>query len=182
MGLTLTQAATEDPVTVEQARAQCRVTDDREDSQFQLWIKAATRFGEKITGRQFCTATWTLTLDSFPAYIELPLSRVQSVGSITYDDIDDAAQTLSSADYDLDATSEPAIISPTLDAVWPVSSGLPGSVRVVFTVGTSAADVPATIKQAILLMVGQFYSGREDPGKISQAAQALFDLEWVPQF
>lgn len=178
MGLALVTPGVE-PVTAAEAMANCRVTDGREQEQFDAWIKAARRMVEKRTGRSLCTATWRLDLDTFiyPA-IELIRSPVQSIVSITYLDVNQVEQTFT--DYLLDTTADVPYVAPVL--YWPTQIYPyfnPAKVKVTWTAGYGAVDdVPETYKQAIMLQVAQWFEGRSDPGEFSMAAMSLIDLEW----
>ncbi len=184
MSLSLVTAATQDPVTIDEAKAHCRVEGQLEDAQFLAWVKAATRAGEKLTNRQFCTATWRLSMESFGGWaFELRRCPVQSISSVTYVDLPGVTQTVSPASYMLDASCEPAIIQPIYLDFWPTDVRYEqASVKIDFVAGYGGPDdVPDTIKQAILLTVGSWYAGRE-VGEIPEAAKALFMIESMAMY
>src|SRR5262245_31880006 len=105
---TLTTAPTEEPVTLAEAKTQCRIFDTGEDGYLMALIVAARRHIEAITGRQICTATWKLNLDEFPAWaIELRRFPLQAIGSIKYYDTSAVQQTLNFLLYQVDAASTP---------------------------------------------------------------------------
>ncbi len=184
MSLSLVTPAGNEPVTVEQAKAHCRVDGTQEDAQFAIWIKAATRAGEKLTSRQFCTATWRYSCDTFAEWeFELRRGPVQSIASITYVDLDGITQTVDAADYALNNSADPATVQPGYLLLWPQQVRyVPNAVRINFVAGYGEPDdVPDTYKQAILLTVGSWYAGRE-MGEIPEAAKALFMLEMAAMY
>jgi hypothetical protein len=62
------------PVTLEEARRHCRITDTAENSVIEGMITAATDVCQELTSRQFISATREDEFDAFPAQ-ELELGR-----------------------------------------------------------------------------------------------------------
>ncbi|WP_193171259.1 head-tail connector protein [Nisaea nitritireducens] len=116
-----------------------------------------------ILNRALLTQKWELRLDRFGPCIEIPLPPLQSVDEIRYIDTAGAEQTLPPVDYRVIENGEmPAEVVPAYGASWPSVLSTLQAVTVVFTCGYGdAADIPAPIKQAIKLMVGEWYSKRE---------------------
>lgn len=93
--------------------------------------------------------------------IVVPKARLIAVQSITYVDTNGDPQTLDPSLYSVEP-GDGGRISPTFNRVWPAARVYPGSVTIAFTMGygDTAADVPATITQAMLLCLGHWYAGR----------------------
>lgn len=166
ISLAQTTAPSVEPILKADAKVHIRLpsayVDD--DTYIESLISAARHYVETATNRQLITATWKQRMDSFPAEIVLRKGNVQSITSIAYDDENGDAQTLSSSLYQVDLNYEPSRIKPAYGEVWP--STRPGeyaSVTVTFTAGYGASGtyVPAGLKHAILLLVGQWYEHRE---------------------
>ncbi|MBR8219796.1 head-tail connector protein [Burkholderia vietnamiensis] len=68
MGIRLTQAPAEEPVTLEEAKLHLRVIDSSEDALISLLISAARVHAENVCRRVFVTQKWDLFLDAFPFY------------------------------------------------------------------------------------------------------------------
>ncbi|PQV50975.1 head-tail connector protein [Paraburkholderia sp. BL21I4N1] len=68
MGIRLTQAPAEEPVTVDEAKLHLRVTDSGEDALIAMLISAARVHAENVCRRVFVTQKWDLFLDAFPFY------------------------------------------------------------------------------------------------------------------
>lgn len=68
MGIRLTQAPAEEPVTVDEAKLHLRVTDSGEDTLITMLISAARIHAENVCRRVFVTQKWDLFLDAFPFY------------------------------------------------------------------------------------------------------------------
>jgi uncharacterized phiE125 gp8 family phage protein len=178
MGIKRITAPAVSPLTLQQVKDHLRVDNSDTDSIIQLYLDAATSYvdGEfGYLGRALVTQTWELTIDAFPCHeIRLPLPPTQSVTSIKYDDADGNEQTLvASTDYYVDTSSEPSWIVPALSG-WPASGAVfegISAVRVRFVAGFDPttdsppdlrANVPTAIKQAMLLLIGQFHEHREE--------------------
>lgn len=167
-GLTLSTAPTVEPVTTAEARKQVELPTSytTHDTHLDRLVKAARLKAEEITGRQICTATWDLFLDSFDydePWLYVPKPPLQSVTSITYVDTDGATQTWTSTNYVVSVSREPGRIALAYGITWPSIRFQPDAVRVRYVAGYgAAASVPESIKQAILLMVGHWFDHRED--------------------
>lgn len=159
MGLTLVTAPATYPITTAEAKIQCRVDTSDEDAYFDVLIAAATDYVEKYLGRSVATQTWRLTLDEFSDAMRLPNGPVQSVSSVKYDDADGVEQTLSSDVYTADLTSDPQWVVRNSDQSWPTTSAAVNSVRIEYVAGYSS--VPASIVQAIKLLISNWYMQRE---------------------
>jgi len=85
----VTPVATE-PVTLAEARLQCKVDadDTTHDALITGLITAAREFAEHYTGRALAPQTLEAALDAFTDddYIDLPMPPVSSVTSIKYTD------------------------------------------------------------------------------------------------
>jgi len=130
--------------------------------------KTARRYVEQITWRQLITATITLSLHDFPRgerRIYLPRAPLQSVGSITYVDDDEAVQTWAASKYEVEEIHEPGYIVPALNEDYPtdVIDEDPDAVTVTFDAGygDDPSDVPWELRQSIKLLVGHCYCIRE---------------------
>lgn len=92
---------TVEPITLAEAKAQCKVEFSDDDALLTALISAARDYAENRIERSLCTQTWMLTLDSFPgpSLMGVPFGRgysiprhaivlerppVQSIMSITY--------------------------------------------------------------------------------------------------
>lgn len=117
-------------------------------------------------GRALITQTWDLILDGFPDAITVPLPPLQSVVSLSYTDVDGNEQTLSEGDDFVVVSGDwkPGRITPAHGKSWPAARGMEGAVTLQFTAGygDDPGNVPAAIRQALLLLVGHFYSNREE--------------------
>jgi len=159
MRQTLVTPAASQPVTLAEAKAQCRVLSNDEDIYLEGLIAAATAHVEKQTGRAILPQTWRLTLDRFVDEITLPQSPLRSVASVTYLPPVGAAQTLASSVYTVDTTSTPGRIVLAPDQDWPETLDSVNAVVIDYDAGYTTA--PAPLKHAILLLAGHWFENRE---------------------
>lgn len=155
---------TSEPVTLEDFKAHARVDYDDQDTVINNQITAARLYCEEYLQRSFITTTWALTMEEFPCEeIELQRANLIAVSSITYIDTAGATQTLDASHYRVDAYSEPPEIEPAWGYYWPFTREISNAVTVTFTAGygATAASVPQTIKQAILLLAAHWFENRE---------------------
>ncbi len=172
MSLRRTTDAVVEPVTLLEAKAHLRILeqDTTDDALISVLVKAARMAAEQEIHRAIMTQTWTKTLDRFPDAIRMDYAPIQSVTSVKYLDENGDEQTLDSGLYYVDTKSEPGWIIPAFDLDWPDTLCAVNAVEAVYVAGwASEDDVPASIKQWILLMVGHYYENREASGDLKLA-------------
>jgi uncharacterized phiE125 gp8 family phage protein len=162
MNLRLITAPTEEPVSTETAKLHLRVDGTADDTLVAAYLKAARELGEGLARRAFVTQTLELVIDAWPSngILKLPRPPLQSVTSIKYLDSDEVEHTLSSANYVVDARSEPGRIMFKSTPSAALSES--GAIAVRFVAGYGAAStVPAVFVQGVLLSVAHWYENRE---------------------
>lgn len=163
MTLKLITAAGTEPVDLATAKAHCRVIHSSEDSLMAVYIAAATQAldgPDGVLGRALITQTWDYSLDGFEGdSITIPLPPLQSVTSVKYLDPDGAEQTIAAGRYTVN-TADGTV---TIDAAgWPSTQDVPNAVTIRFVAGyANAAAVPAPIRAAILLHIGDLFENRQ---------------------
>lgn len=166
MGRKLITAPVSEPITLAEAKLHLRTPDSADDTLITALITTARQVAEEYTARAFLTQTWELWLDSFGCYdaeIELPLPPLQSVTTLKYKDTSGTLTTLASDQYQIDTAAFPVKLKPAYGITWPsIQRNVYGAVQVRFICGwTSAAEIPAPIKAAMLLLIGHYYNNRE---------------------
>lgn len=165
MAINIITPPASEPISLDEARTQCRIAadDTSEDTLLALYVKAAREAAEHELGRALVSQTWEQTLDAFPAgEIQLGKPRALSITSVQYIDTAGDLQTLSPSAYTLDAATSPGWLLPAVDTSWPDSADVVNAVRIRFVAGYGAAsDVPAAVRQWMLLTVATMYAQRE---------------------
>lgn len=166
MARTLITPPAAEPVTLDEAKAQCRVDTTDEDITLTGLLRAARDKVESLTGFALLTQTWELVLDAWPRGIEitLPLPPLQSVTSITYRDSAGVDHTFAPTSYAVATASIPGRVVLIKGQSWPTTELYPvEAIRVRFVAGwAAAANVPEVLKLAIKLLVGHWFENREE--------------------
>lgn len=166
MGLTRTTDPQNLALPLEEAKEQSRIEVDAEDDLIKAYIRAATKWAEKFTGRSFITQTWTLTLDDFPDdEFRLKKPPLQQVNKIEHTNTSGTTGTVSASKYIVDTDSFLPRVALKDGEDWPdvdlqEINGV--VIEYVTGYGDDAADVPDDIKQALKMLTAHFYENRED--------------------
>lgn len=165
MALKLKTAPALTPISVAEAKAHLRVSSTDEDALIEGLVNAAVAYLDGpsgILGRCLVSQTWELYYDAFPTGdLRIPIGNLIAVETVEYVDPDLAIfVTWSSANYEVDDKSLDGWVIP-VDG-WPDVLETSNAIRVTFRAGygTAATDVPAAIRQAMLLLVGDWYTNR----------------------
>jgi uncharacterized phiE125 gp8 family phage protein len=165
----LVTAATGDVFTVEEAKDRLRRRTDTaiEDPQIEALLKAAVAYLEEDVRISLLTQTRRVWYDAVPCDGMFLLDRgpVASVSSVKLYDTADAATTLASSVYQLDAVSIPARLVERSGQSWNTSTSLRSvnavAIEYVAGYGATGSFVPSPLKQAALLLVGSLFEHRE---------------------
>lgn len=148
-------APTVEPVTLAEARLQCKVDSDdtTHDALINVLITAAREFAEHYTGRALAEQTLEAAARCFPDcdHIDLPRPPVSSVTSIKYTDAAGVEQTLSASAYSLSPYELSNRVSLAYGLTWPTTQDVADAVRIRFVAGTASGQKAA--KAAILLHI-----------------------------
>lgn len=148
----LVTAATDDVVSLAEAKAHLKVDFDDDDTLIQVMIDAAVGHIDGATGtlgRAIAEQTWSQEYEGFGGDLVLPLGPVQSVTSVAYD-------STTFSDFRLLNDGRGAFLRVNDDTSWPSADG---PVTITFVAGYS--EIPAAIKAAVLLHIGTLYEYRE---------------------
>lgn len=161
MTLILTAGPAEEPVTLAEAKAYLRLDGTEEDALVTALVTAARAMLEAETRRAFVTQGWRLALDRWPKReIALPLAPVAAVEAVTVATLG-GEETLDAAQYEADLAHEPPRLLLKRDTALPQPALLAGGIAIDFRAGYgAAADVPAPLRQAILMLVAHWFETR----------------------
>ncbi|MGK2908749.1 MAG: head-tail connector protein [Sphingobium sp.] len=163
-----------EPITLEQAKMQCRILADDEDALITSYIKAARQWVEEYTGHILVQREITETVEAFGGYVQISARPIVSVDSIAYVDSDGQSQPFTG--YTANVGKAPLRIWPT--GSWP-TLGTNSYATVTYTAGYVAGEEPQPLLQAMLLLVGHFWSQRAAAGdmtnEIAMGVTALCD-------
>jgi uncharacterized phiE125 gp8 family phage protein len=183
----VTQPAIE-PVTAAEFKAQVR-DDALTDAEALAWVTTARAYIEEMNNFAIITQTWRLALDRWPSgrekwwdgvrqgsrtelygpssFSDVPLPRypLQSITSVTTFDTGDNATAVAVADiFNVDTYRTPGRLALRFGQTWPIALRETNAIVIDYAAGygSAAGDVPAPIKQGILLMAASLYENRGD--------------------
>lgn len=154
-----------EPLTIADVKSQLGILEE-DDSQHALIsrrITEARQWAEDYMQRALITQTLEVRLDKFPSgKIELPFPNLLTVVSVKYIDTAGTEITFSSASYVVDTYSHLGLVRPAFDVVWPDTRDELAAVRIQYTCGygTTAASVPALLREALILTVGHWMNNQ----------------------
>lgn len=148
------------PVTLQEAKDQLRVLHDLEDNLIMEYIKAATDFAEGYTWVELNQKDYTIYMDEWDEKTYIKLYPLISIQSIKYYDTADTLQTLPTTDYRVDNKANwPFVYIDNMPTLY----DKPNCIEILARVGESdVCNINNTFKIAILMMVSNMYSDRQD--------------------
>ena len=162
-----------EPVSISEAKAQCRVDDTGEDLMlFAAYISAAREWAERYTERTFIHTQWQLRTDAMPSEFRLPFPPVARAAGFTDTTLSytsgitngvGTVVTIPSANYRVDRDQTPGAIRPLYGQSWPGYIVDRNSVTVTWWAGygEDGTKVPKAVKPAILMLVAHLFANRE---------------------
>lgn len=142
-----------------------RVDDPTQMAEISSLISAAVTKFQEQTGRQIGTATYKMTLRSFPRCgraIRLPKPPTVSVASVGY--YAEAGVLTAITDYQVSKGEVFYHVEPAAAGYWPaVAPGLANGVEIVFTCGYGAAraSIDEDLIHSLKVLVAHWYENRE---------------------
>lgn len=118
-----------------------------------------------LLNRALISQTWAVKFARFSAEMSIPLARCQGIVSVKYGDRSGAEVVLPSSAYRaIGIGSDRCVLTAASSSSWPSGVYDADSATVTFRsgFGDAPADVPASIRLALLEAVARAYSFRED--------------------
>lgn len=158
-----------EPVSLELAKAQCRVTDDSEDGLLCSYVRAAREWVENDTDHILVRRPLTKTFSEFWSYLELDHQPIIEIVDIDYTDADGVPQTVLPVDLLTTPNGYPYRLR-HVDA-WPsILTYSPVSVN--YVAGYDEGEVPQAFIQPMLLLIDAMHKNRgEVPDKTREAVR-----------
>ena len=164
MPLIMTSGPATEPVTAAEAKAHLRVDGSAEDVLISSLILTSRLHIEAALGLALITQGWTLLLDAWPKgpSVAIPIRPVQAINAVRVRAADATPATLAASDYVLEGKGLPPRLVRTRQD-WPVPGRVAAGIEIDFTAGfgSLAADVPAPIRHALLMLVAHWYEHRD---------------------
>ncbi len=158
---TITGAAASEPVSVAQAKLQCRIddADTSFDAELALLIASARDYVEAYCGSRFATQTVALKCDGFADFSYLPEAPLQSVSSVEYVDGAGDDQTLATSVYEVRNDGLCSAIKLKNGQSWP---SIQAGSRITVTAVVGYTSAPAAVVHAMLIFIADSFMNREN--------------------
>lgn len=169
-----------EPITLAEVKAHLRLETTDEDLLLSGLIRAARLHLENQTGLCLISRLLRLYLDDWPDTHVIQIARgpVQTIEIVTVYDAVGAPVEIDTSGYVLDGTARPArLVLPGRRATERALNGI--EIDFIAGFGESGADVPDTLKRALLLHVAAMFELRgvlaldEQPGAMPQGYERL---------
>lgn len=153
-----------EPVSLQEARNWLRVDTNSDDMLIQALITSARLVIEAQAGVMLITQVWRCLFDAWPEsdVVDLQLKPLQSVGIINVRDKDGAPATVPPDTFMVDPSPMNARIAFRIAPPAPGQALAGIEIDVTVGFGASESAVPATIRQAMLLLIGRWFENRGD--------------------
>lgn len=165
MTLARTAAPAANPITLDEVKAQLRVTSSDEDTHINSLIAAAVSYvdGTGVLGRAMITQDWAQWVSASPGPVRLLIGPVQELVSVQYYDTDNAIQTATLSDFELRLAGDFSTILPKSGKSWPASYSRSDAIKITYRAGfgDTGTDVPAGVRLALIMLVAHWYENRE---------------------
>ena len=169
---------TAEPLTLTEVKLHLRIDGTDEDDWIEPQITAARQACENFCNRFIAEQTVETRVDGWPciclgrgyvnSQLALPGSDPARSVIIKYIDVEGVEQTLVDTVYAVNQFRAPSDLSLAYNQTWPAARNEPGAVRVTYVAGyTTPGDspqtypLPAAIRSAMLLLIGNMYENRE---------------------
>ena len=154
-----------EPITVSEAKAQMRIEHSDDDALIARLIDVAVSFVDVrgALGKAMISQTWGEWLGPNPSVVYLSLGPVQSVSAIKYYDTTNALQSDTLSNYNVLGTSGRTVVSPKTGFSWPTTFQRDDAIKIEYVIGYGAtrADIPSSVRHALLMLVAHYYENRE---------------------
>jgi uncharacterized phiE125 gp8 family phage protein len=153
-----------EPVTLPDAKLYLRIDDAAEDQLIGTLITAARLLVEAASGRLLIEQTWRITLDAWPfgARLCLPLSPVNAIAAARVFDAANGSQPVAAGVLALEPGADPPVIALNSPPPQPGRPRAGVEIDVVAGFGPAPSDVPAPLRQAVLMLVARWFENRGD--------------------
>ena len=168
MAMLLRSGPNLEPVTIEEVKAHLRVDGSDEDALLASLVLTSRLHIEAALSIALVAQSWRMVLDVWPknGIVAMPIAPVMMIEDVRVIAANGDVNTVAADTYHLDVAGRPRRLMP-LAGAWPSPGRRTAGIEIdlIAGYGATAADVPAPIRQALLLLIAHWYEHR-DPFEI----------------
>jgi uncharacterized phiE125 gp8 family phage protein len=155
-----------EPIAVADAKKWLKLETSEDDDVIGALITAARLMVEAQTRRMLITQTWRLIYDCWPngRLAKIPLAPFQSLTGMRVYDANGTAQAVSASLYYVDAAADAARIIFGAPPPNPGRHDAGIEIDIVVGYGATPESVPEPLRQAIRMLLADWYENRGDAG------------------
>jgi uncharacterized phiE125 gp8 family phage protein len=155
-----------EPVALPDVKNWLKIETSDEDDVIGALITAARLMAEAQTRRMLITQTWRLIYDRWPdaRVVNIPLAPFQSLVAMRVYDANGTVHTVSSSLYYVDSAPDAARIIFGAPPPNPGRNAAGIEIDIVVGYGATPESVPESLRQAIRMLVTDWYENRGDAG------------------
>lgn len=164
MALQLRAGPAQEPVSLLEAKNFMRLDSAQDDVLVSTLITAARIHIETTIGKVLISESWSYYLDKWPKSktIYFPLDPIQSIEEVRFHTTDENYTTLSEDDYSTDLVSNhPRLLFNGTNPAGNSKKLNQLEVRFIAGYGDTTEDVPADLKQALLMLAAHWFEQRD---------------------
>lgn len=165
---TLLISDADEPLTTDEAKAHLRVTDDSEDALIYSYIQAARQWVENYTGHILVQRTVVDAFSAWGNFLTLrnqPITVGDPTPTLTVDYIDSDGNEVEYTGRVIRDQRYPWMVFPANGSTFP-TLGTNGTITVTYTAGYTEGSVPQPLVQAMLLLIGHWFSMRSSVSEV----------------
>ena len=177
-----------EPITLEQAKARLRLSDDTQNLRLVHLIRAARQRIEYETGRAIFNQTWVERRDSwqaaggqkcrlaaFATQFRLAKPPLVSIERIEVFDADNVGEIWDVSQYFIDSQADPGRIALSRNGQFPVPGRAMAGIEIEFVCGYGIAveDVPAGLIEAVGLLMQAMFESQDEAIALPLRVQSL---------
>lgn len=168
MALIMRSGPLSEAVSLDEVKSHLRIDGASEDALLASLVLTSRLHIETALGLALMTQGWSFVLDAWPAggVVSFPIAPVLAIDEIRVRDGNGGADTIAADRYEFAGAGRPQRVV-CRDGRWPSPGTRVAGIEIDFTAGYGANpdDVPAPVRQALLLLVAHWYEHR-DPFEI----------------
>jgi uncharacterized phiE125 gp8 family phage protein len=165
-GIKVITPSTDLPIALADAKLHLKLdSDTTDDTLVTTLISVAQEIVENYCRIRLLPTIEELYIDQFPFEYQIQLSKwpINSITYCHYLDPNGTETTLDPTCYIADTVSKPGRLCLNYARFWPVSMWIDNAVWIRYSVGfANVAAIPATLRQAMLLLIGHLYENRQE--------------------